>query len=70
MGGVVVGVDPHKASNTLVVIDAEERVLVQLTCPRFSGHLIWRDDRARRGVLGCPHQDRRSFGAELSSSPV
>ena len=41
-----------------------------LTCPRFSGHLIWRDDRARRGVLGCPHQDRRSFGAELSSSPV
>jgi transposase len=26
---VVIGVDPHKASNTLVVIDAQERVLAQ-----------------------------------------
>src|SRR3954447_9186372 len=29
MGKVVIGVDPHKASNTLVVIDAREQVLAQ-----------------------------------------
>ena len=29
MGKVVIGVDPHKKSNTLVVIDAEERVLAE-----------------------------------------
>ena len=29
MSRVVIGVDPHKASNTLVVIDAQERVLAQ-----------------------------------------
>ncbi len=29
MGRVVIGVDPHKASNTLVVIDATEQVLAQ-----------------------------------------
>jgi transposase len=29
MGRVVIGVDPHKASNTLVVIDQRERVLAQ-----------------------------------------
>ena len=29
MARVVIGVDPHKASNTLVVIDAQERVLAQ-----------------------------------------
>lgn len=29
MGKVVIGVDPHKASNTLVVIDGQERVLAQ-----------------------------------------
>ena len=29
MGRVLIGVDPHKASNTLVVIDAQERVLAQ-----------------------------------------
>ncbi len=29
MGQVVIGVDPHKASNTLVVIDREENVLAQ-----------------------------------------
>ena len=29
MGRVVIGVDPHKASNTVVVIDAQERVLAQ-----------------------------------------
>jgi transposase len=29
MGRVVIGVDPHKASNTLVVIDRDERVLTQ-----------------------------------------
>ena len=33
MGRVVIGVDPHKASNTLVVIDAQERVVAQ---QRFS----------------------------------
>jgi hypothetical protein len=27
MGRIVIGVDPHKASNTLVVIDERERVL-------------------------------------------
>jgi transposase len=29
MGKGVIGVDPHKASNTLVVIDSHERVLAQ-----------------------------------------
>src|SRR5215213_6754937 len=29
MGRVVIGVDPHKASNTLVVIDEREQVLAQ-----------------------------------------
>lgn len=29
MARVVIGVDPHKASNTLVVVDAQERVLAQ-----------------------------------------
>lgn len=29
MAKVVIGVDPHKASNTLVVIDEQERVLAQ-----------------------------------------
>ena len=29
MSRVVIGVDPHKASNTLVVIDEHERVLAQ-----------------------------------------
>ena len=29
MARVVIGVDPHKASNTLVVIDGSEQVLVQ-----------------------------------------
>jgi transposase len=29
MAKVVIGVDPHKASNTLVVVDAQERVLAQ-----------------------------------------
>ena len=29
MSRVVIGVDPHKASNTLVVIDAQERLLAQ-----------------------------------------
>lgn len=29
MGKVVIGVDPHKASNTLVVIDGDERVLAR-----------------------------------------
>ena len=35
MSRVVIGVDPHKASNTLVVIDAQERVLAQ---QRFANH--------------------------------
>ena len=30
MSRVVIGVDPHKASNTLVVIDAQERVLASI----------------------------------------
>ena len=29
MARVVIGVDPHKASNTLVIVDARERVLAQ-----------------------------------------
>ena len=29
MARVIIGVDPHKASNTLVVIDGRERVLAQ-----------------------------------------
>ena len=29
MSRVVIGVDPHKASNTLVVIDSQERVVAQ-----------------------------------------
>ena len=29
MSSVVIGVDPHKLSNTLVVIDERERVLAQ-----------------------------------------
>jgi len=28
MARVVIGVDPHKASNTLVVIDEQERVVL------------------------------------------
>ena len=33
MPRVVIGVDPHKASNTVVVIDAQERVLTQQRFP-------------------------------------
>ena len=33
MARVVIGVDPHKASNTVVVIDAQERVLAQQRFP-------------------------------------
>jgi transposase len=33
MPRVVIGVDPHKASNTVVVIDAQERVLAQQRFP-------------------------------------
>ena len=29
MAKIVIGVDPHKASNTLVVIDSHEQVLAQ-----------------------------------------
>ena len=44
---VVIGVDPHKASNTLVVIDRQERVLAE---QRFK----WRAPRLAPGTDAAP----------------
>jgi transposase len=71
MAKVVIGVDPHKASNTLVVIDAQERVLAQ---QRFT------NDRAGYRSMKCfarTHRDRvwavegaRGVGAGLAQRLV
>lgn len=71
MARVVIGVDPHKASNTLVVIDAQEQVLVQR---RFA------NDRAgyrEMKAFAAEHRDRvwavegaRGVGAGLAQRLV
>lgn len=53
MGSVVIGVDPHKASNTLVVIDEDEQVLVQR---RFANT---REGYREMKALVKPFRDRR-----------
>lgn len=52
MGKVVIGVDPHKHSNTALVLDAQERVLARQLRPR-------RRRRVPRGRRG-PAQGSRS----------
>ena len=71
MARVVIGVDPHKASNTLVVIDAQEQVLAQR---RFA------NDRAgyrEMKAFAAEHRDRvwavegaRGVGAGLAQRLV
>ena len=71
MSRVVIGVDPHKASNTLVVIDAQERVLAQ---QRFTNDRVgYRSMKAFARV----HRDRvwavegaRGVGAGLAQRLV
>ncbi len=46
--GGLVGVAAHAVGG------GEDRTggaVFEVTCPRCSGHLVWRDDRVRRGVL-------------------
>ena len=71
MAKVVIGVDPHKASNTLVVIDAQERVLAQ---QRFSND---RDGYRSMKTFARTHRDRvwavegaRGVGAGLAQRLV
>jgi transposase len=68
---VVIGVDPHKASNTLVVVDAEEQVVAQR---RFSND---RDGYRSMRTFARGHRDRlwavegaRGVGAGLAQRLV
>jgi transposase len=71
MSRVVIGVDPHKASNTLVVIDADEQVIAQ---QRFSND---RDGHRAMRAFARAHRDRvwavegaRGVGAGLAQRLV
>jgi transposase len=71
MSKVVIGVDPHKASNTLVVIDGRERILAQR---RFSNDRMGYREMT---VFARAHKDRvwavegaRGVGASLAQRLV
>ena len=67
MARVVIGVDPHKASNTLVIIDERERVLAQqrFTNDRVgyrSMKLFAHPSGSCMGDRGCSRPDLRALG--------
>ena len=72
MAKVVIGVDPHKASNTLVVIDSHERVLAQqrFTNDRAGYRSMKTFARVHRDRVWAAVEGARGVGAGLAQRLV